>query len=44
MIDSIAYLHSKGLSHDELTIDSFSLFNNDINIPFVKLTDIRSIY
>lgn len=43
MIDALAYIHSLGLSHDELTIDSFSIFD-DSTTPFVKLTDIRSVY
>ncbi|CAD8206209.1 unnamed protein product [Paramecium octaurelia] len=43
MIEALAYVHSLGLSHDELTIDSFSVFD-DSSTPFIKLSDIRSIY
>ncbi|CAD8119689.1 unnamed protein product [Paramecium sonneborni] len=43
MVDALAYIHSLGLSHDELTIDSFSVFD-DSSTPYIKLTDIRSIY
>ncbi|CAD8206192.1 unnamed protein product [Paramecium pentaurelia] len=43
MIEALAYIHSQGLSHDELTIDSFSVFD-DSSTPFIKLSDIRSIY
>lgn len=43
MIESLAYIHSLGLSHDELTISSFSIFD-DSSTPFIKLSDIRSIY
>ncbi|CAD8208606.1 unnamed protein product [Paramecium pentaurelia] len=43
MIEALAYIHSLGLSHDELTIDSFSIFD-DSSTPFIKLSNIRSIY
>ena len=43
MIEALAYVHQQGLSHDELTIDSFSIFD-DTSTPFIKLSEIRSIY
>lgn len=43
MIEALAYIHNLGLSHDELTIDCFSVFD-DSSTPFIKLSDIRSIY
>ncbi|CAD8193897.1 unnamed protein product [Paramecium octaurelia] len=43
MVEALAYVHSLGYSHDELTIDSFSVFD-DSSTPFIKLSEIRSIY
>ncbi|CAD8128027.1 unnamed protein product [Paramecium sonneborni] len=43
MVEALAYVHKLGYSHDELTIDSFSVFD-DSSTPFIKLSDIRSIY
>ncbi|CAK65514.1 unnamed protein product (macronuclear) [Paramecium tetraurelia] len=43
MIEALGYIHSLGLSHDELTIHSFSVFD-DSSTPFIKLSDVRSIY
>ncbi|CAD8079830.1 unnamed protein product [Paramecium primaurelia] len=43
MVEAIAYIHQLGYSHDELTIDSFSIFD-DTSTPFIKLSEIRSIY
>ncbi|CAD8193259.1 unnamed protein product [Paramecium octaurelia] len=43
MVEALAYVHQLGYSHDELTIDSFSVFD-DSSTPFIKLSDIRSIY
>ncbi|CAD8179570.1 unnamed protein product [Paramecium octaurelia] len=43
MIEALGYIHSLGLSHDELTINSFSVFD-DSSTPFIKLSDVRSIY
>ncbi|CAD8133120.1 unnamed protein product [Paramecium pentaurelia] len=43
MVEALAYVHQLGYSHDELTIDSFSIFD-DFSTPFIKLSEIRSIY
>ncbi|CAD8124329.1 unnamed protein product [Paramecium sonneborni] len=43
MVEALEYIHSLGLSHDELTINSFSVFD-DSSTPYIKLSDIRSIY
>jgi calcium-dependent protein kinase len=44
MVEAISHIHTLGYSHDELTIDSFSIFDEINSTPFIKLTDIRSIF
>lgn len=44
MVEAISSIHKLGYSHDELNIDSFSVFDEINSTPFIKLTDIRSIY
>ena len=43
MIESMNYLHMKGLNHGHLTFNSFSRMDESENY-YIKLTDTRPIY